>query len=110
MCSVGAQDFYLMYRFSVSQEMDPTPNFCDNKSWFDIKLLTDANCTDTKKGISQGTYSIAVSHVCKANKIQIKHAAHLGQVLGACAVEMTENFPDHIRILGNWDPKTQRRS
>ena len=81
--------------------MDPPPNFCDNKSWFDIKLLTDANSTDPKKGITLGTYSTAVGRVCAVNKIDAKHLAHLGRVLGACAAEMTENCPDHIRILGN---------
>ena len=104
MCSVGAQGFYLMYQFSTSQEMDPPPDFCDNKSWFDIKLLTDANSTDPKKGITQGTYSTPVGWVYATNNIDAKHLVHLGQVLGACAAEMTENCPDHIRILGNWNP------
>ena len=82
-------------------------DFCDNSFPFDKKLMTDTNSTDPNKGITQKTYSTAVGVVCVEKKIDASHLGHIGRVLGACAAEMREDCPDHIRILGNWNPKTQ---
>ena len=36
-----------------------------------------------------------------------KHTSHLGHILGPKKLEMLEANSEKIRVLGNWDPKTQ---
>ena len=77
MCSVGAQGFYLMYQFNISKEMELPPYFCHKSSWFNMKLLTDANSIDPKKGITQKIYSTSVGRFCAKMEIDARHLAHI---------------------------------
>ncbi len=38
MCPYGAIGFWFLYRFHVTKEMDPPPDFLENAAWFDIKV------------------------------------------------------------------------
>ena len=73
MCSIGAQGFYLMYRFEQSNEMYPIPDFCNNESWYGIKILTDANTKDPTKGITDTTYYTAVNQALDSLGIHSNH-------------------------------------
>jgi Centromere DNA-binding protein complex CBF3 subunit, domain 2 len=106
-CPVGAYAFYLMYRFSVSMEMSPPPDFTDNESWFDIKVLTDATRRNAKKGITDQVYGRAMKRTLQKIGIESNHYAHIGRVMGPKYLEFQEMSQDEIRIMGNWDPKTQ---
>ena len=107
MCSIGAQGFYLMYRFDQSNEMYPIPDFCNNESWYGIKILTDANTKDPTKGITDTTYYTAVNQALDSLGIHSNHFVHIGRVLGSCASEIEEDDSEDLRRLGNWDPKIQ---
>jgi hypothetical protein len=107
MCSIGAQGFYLMYRFEQSNEMHPIPDFCNNESWYGIKILTDANTKDPTKGITDTTYYSAVNQALNSLGIHSNHFVHIGRVLGSCASEIDEDDSEDLRRLGNWDPKMQ---
>ncbi|KAG7370192.1 centromere DNA-binding like protein [Nitzschia inconspicua] len=71
LCSIGALGFYLMYRFHYTGEWDNPPDFLDNKSWFDTKLLI---ASDSRRGsplnhtqrISDKSYAKAIKKVCKS--------------------------------------------
>lgn len=39
--------------------------------------------------------------------VATNHTAHLGRILGPKKLEMLEFLTDEIRVLGNWEPKTQ---
>jgi Centromere DNA-binding protein complex CBF3 subunit, domain 2 len=45
--------------------------------------------------------------VFKVLGLPTKHTAHLGRILGPKKLEMLESDQNDIRVLGNWDPKTQ---
>ena len=82
LCPVGAIGFYFLYRFHNSNEMDDL-NFCDNSTWFDIKLLTRHDCADITNCILDTLYAAAVKKVCVVNNIPTAHYAHIGRVLSA---------------------------
>ena len=76
---------------------------------FNIKLYMDGTAT-TKKlttGITSRRYAETMGNVFKIMGCFTKHTAHLGHILGPKKLELLELSPKKIRILGNWDPKTQ---
>jgi hypothetical protein len=48
-----------------------------------------------------------MTRVFKMMNLPMKHTANIGRTLGPKALEMLEFSQDEIKILGNWDPKTQ---
>ena len=106
-CPIGAYGFYLMYRFHLSKEFDCPPDFTSNENWFDMKVLTDGSPTTVNKGIGDQVYGGAMKEVLRGLGIQSKHWAHIGRVLGPKYLELHEAPQDDIRVMGNWDPKTQ---
>ena len=107
LCPIGALAFHLFYRFTISGEMEPPPDFTDNSAWFDIKLYTDCTLANRTKGIGASVYGDSIGRVFKVLNMRTKHTAHIGRKLGPKSLEMQEFSQDDIRILGNWDPKTQ---
>jgi hypothetical protein len=87
--------------------MDPPPDFTNNSAWYDMKLYTDGTKTNVNKGIRPQAYGDMMTRVFKIMNLPTKHTAHIGRTLGPKALEMLEFSQDEIRILGNWDPKTQ---
>ena len=45
LCCIGALSFYLMLRFAITGEFAQftVDDWCNNKAWFDVKLLVDVN-------------------------------------------------------------------
>ena len=112
MCPIGALGFYLMYRFSTTNEFDGDriPDFTSNEAWFDIKLLVESNTQDFKKSIKNTSYAQAVKAACDFHKIASNHCVHLGRVIGHKEGEMNGDDIEELRQLGNWDPKTQEKA
>lgn len=107
-CPISSFGFMLYLCFHLSGEMSPPPDFTINKSWFDIKLLADCNFGKREnKCMSNYTYSKSMKSVLSNVGITSKHYVHLGRVLGPVYLEYMESESEDIRILGNWDPKTQ---
>jgi hypothetical protein len=113
-CAVGALGFYLMYRFYVSSEMNPPPDFANNAAWFDIKLLVDAHCTrqtahspnrrgSNTKAMDDAHYGNVIKDVCKKLEIPQNKQLHIGRVIGVKVAELEELAPDLIKNIGNWD-------
>jgi hypothetical protein len=114
-CAVGALGFYLMYRFYVSSEMNPPPDFASNAAWFDIKLLVDAHCTrcstthspnrrgSNTKAMDDAHYGNVIKDVCKKLEIPQNKQLHIGRVIGVKVAELEELAPDLIKNIGNWD-------
>ena len=76
LCGVGAMAMYLMYRFELSKEMDPPPDFTKNDSWFDIKLLTDGTIQNITTGIANTTYGDHMKLVIRHLGIPAVHWRH----------------------------------
>jgi hypothetical protein len=106
-CPIGAYGLYLMYRFHLSKEFDCPPDFTANENWFDMKVLTDGSPKTVNKGIGDQVYGAAMKEVLLSLGIHSKHWAHIGRVLGPKFLELQEAPQDDIRVMGNWDPKTQ---
>ena len=111
-CPVGAKGFYLLYRFEHSNEfdIDNLPDFHNNSEWFDIKLLTDSTSKDNKKILSNASYGKMVQKACTNLQIHSNHFVHIGRVMGSFESELDGDEHEDLRVLGNWDPKTQEKS
>jgi hypothetical protein len=84
------------------------PNFCDNASWFDIKLMSDGTLDNTK-ALQKTTFTEQVEEMFEALQIISNHTGHWGRVAAPAALEQEELDHSLIRILGNWDPTTQEQ-
>ena len=72
-CPIGPIAFHLFYHFEVTKEMDnPSIDFFDNSTWFDIKFITDISCRDQTKILENKTYSTAIDQTCKVLGISTK--------------------------------------
>ena len=100
--AVGAFAFYLLLRFHISREMDDgvRPDFTDNNSWFNIKILTDGTRKNNTKEMGKQSYIEDVRDIFKQLKIVSNHFGHWGRVSGPVELEFLEISPEHIRNLG----------
>lgn len=114
LCSIGGTAFYFAMRFWLTKEFEnfAFTDFLDNRKWFDIKLLTDATRSDHdhNKPMANDTYAKAIKDVLGKLGLASNHWVHLGRTLGPKLLEVLEVEAEDIRILGNWDPKTQECS
>jgi hypothetical protein len=114
LCSYGAFCFYLAFRFFLTHEFDKftVDDWCDNRKWFDIKLLVDASRSDADytKCMDNATYASAIKRVLGELGIPSCHWVHLGRTIGPKILELLEEEAEAIRVLGNWDPKIQETS
>ena len=109
-CPIGAKGFYFLIRFQVTNEFAFVPNFHNNASWFDMKLLIDSTTKDTNVSVSNTTYAKQIMLGCKEAGCFSNHQVHLGRVQGTMQAELEEDDMDQTRYLWNWDPKTQEKS
>jgi hypothetical protein len=110
LCAVGALGFYLLYRFEKTKEFESPPDFSDNNSWFDWKLLCDMQRGEDNaysKAIKDTCYAKTIREACRQLQISTCHFLHIGRVLGHHAGEENDDSQEDLRILGNWDPSTQ---
>ena len=108
---MGGMAFYLAMRFWLTSEFVnfEFADFLDNKKWFDIKLLTDANRSDHDhtQPMANDTYAKAIKAVLGKLGLSSNHWLHLGRTIGPKILEFLQVEQEHIRQLGNWDPSTQ---
>jgi hypothetical protein len=100
-CAIGAFAFYLLFRFSVSGEMDDDnrPDFSINEEWFDVKILSDGSL-DNKKVMNSRSYTEPLRKVFDKLGIIASHFGHFGRVVGPVKLEFEEVPTELIRILG----------
>lgn len=102
-CSIGAFGFYLLARFTQSGEMDAhRPNFFDNSSWFDIKIITAGKHEGNTEEFGKRTYITMIKSIFKKLNIQSAHFGHWGRVSGPIELEFMEIDQEFIRQLGKW--------
>lgn len=108
MCPIGAKALYLMFRFKVTGEMDPPPDFTSNEAWFDIKLLVDSTSTRASNttSVSDQYYAKTIKQVCSALKVPVTHFVHFGRKAGPPLLELEEVIATEIAELGNWNKDT----
>lgn len=111
-CPVGAYAFYLMVRFQETHEFDEGSgvDFGDNSTWFDFKLLVEAICKDTKKGMTNKSYARWMEKNLKDNALCGRHIIHLGRIWGSVLLDMLENESTGTQQLGNWATTVRDRS
>ena len=112
LCPVGAFGFYCMARFAMTKEFEGTncPDFTNNSSWYDIKLLISYGTNNgemspaegRKKKIAKDTYGKFIKRILKKLGISSNHYLHLGRVMGAAVLQLMERDEEEVRILGNW--------
>ena len=100
-CNIGGFGFYQLFRFNYSREMDEEfrPDFTDNKSWFDIKIMTDGT-RNNKKVLKKKNYTDDIKKALKELRIVTSHYGHWGRVNAPVELEFAELSPELIRILG----------
>src|SRR5210317_458255 len=117
LCPIGALGFYLMVRFKLTREFegDRCPDFTDNKSWYDIKLLvaigtgrkTENNSSGTpgrgKGEVSKDNFRSAISKILRKLEIPSKHFEHLGRIFGHMNLQFMQISEKFIQRLGNWN-------
>jgi len=106
LCPVGALAFYLFVRFWLTEEFDDDskcPDFTDNSSWYDIKLLVGIGTKGSRKeSMTFLPYYNAIVKILRENLIPSNHFQHLGRILGSTHLQFAEIPDDEIRQLGNW--------
>lgn len=110
LCAFGSLGFYLFYRFHFTHEMEPPPDFTENKAWFDMKLMIDAtrvNRANNTTHVSDQGYAKVIKKACLETKTPTKHFSHFGRVAGPAELEMMELDPMDIKLQGNWNPDVQ---
>ena len=75
-CPIGAFAFYLLYCFAVTGEIDDgrRPNFCNNKEWFNKKILGTVSNQDVS--IQKRTYCDQLSKLFKRLRILSASLGH----------------------------------
>ena len=108
LCCVGALSFYLQCRFWLTDEFADftVEDWCDNKKWFDIKLLTDVNGSDNTASMKNDSYGKHVKRVLCKLQIVCDKLLHLGRNLGAKILDLLEEEMLEIKRMGQWDPST----
>jgi Centromere DNA-binding protein complex CBF3 subunit, domain 2 len=106
LCCIGALSFYLMMRFSVTCEFEEftVDDWCDNKKWFDTKLLVDVNSADKTKKLQNDSYGDRVKAVLQSLGLACNKLLHLGRGLGAKLLDLLEEFKEENRQMGQWSP------
>ena len=100
-CAIGGFGFYLLLRFHISREMEPEnrPDFTENKTWFNWKVLTDGTLNNEKM-MSKKSYTDAIRKVFRELKIVTSHYGHWGRVSAPVELELNKLDPEQIRLLG----------
>jgi Centromere DNA-binding protein complex CBF3 subunit, domain 2 len=106
LCAVGSLAMYMMYRFYITDEFRnmTVDDWCNNESWFDIKLLSDTNATDNKKEMGKDSYGDHISRILQRLNLPMNKLLHLGRNIGSKILELLEEEDEAIRKMGNWNP------
>lgn len=104
LCCVAALSFYLAYRFFCTNELwnMSAEDWCDNKNWFDLKLLGRVDRADNTEPIKNDTFSKYIGRKLQENGCPDNKKLHLGRNIGAKCLELLEEEKDAIKALGNW--------
>ena len=104
MCVIGALAVYLWFRFDHTGEMDPPPDFTDNKAWFFIKLIVSSTCSKESNmtQIKIKNYADTMKDVLRKLEIYATHWGHFGRVSAPTMLELEEIPKSQIEALGNW--------
>ena len=87
LCPLGAGGFYLLHRFhTIKEKID----FTNNKKWFNIKLFTNNQGTNTEKPMDDQPYAKFVREACTDIGINPGHYIHFGRSVGAATADLKE--------------------
>ena len=105
-CPVAACSFYLQYRFHVTSEFlnFTADDWCDNRKWFDIKLLIDVNSLDNTKVMKNDSYSKTLRKTLTRLNLPATNLVHLGRKIGPKFLDVLKVEASEIQRLGNWNP------
>ena len=101
-CAVGALALYLFYRFYYSGEMDADvrPDFTKNRTWYQIKLLTNGSKCNNIVAVSRRSYTDKIRNCFKSLHIYASAFGHWGRIAAPPLMELEEVPPEFIRIMG----------
>ena len=106
LCPIAAFSFYLQYRFHVTGEFEDftVEDWCDNKKWFDVKLLVDVTSDNFSKEMKNDAYGKPLKKVLQRLGMPNSVVIHLGRKVGPKILELLEEESTDIQRLGNWNP------
>lgn len=103
-CTVGAEGFYLMYRFACSKEFDNERGHDLTKNdWFTIKLITSSGKELDTSAMSYDTYTTAFEKICKENSVKYPKKAQFGRHYGIIEMELAQVPREGVRLQGHWE-------
>lgn len=106
LCAVAAFSFYLQYRLFITDEFKDftVDQWCDNRQWFDIKLIVDVSSPDKTKGMKNDSYAQKLKSVLSRLNLPVSILVHLGRKLAPKLLDCFEEESKDIERLGNWNP------
>ncbi len=111
-CGMGAYSFYLAVRFHMTEEFATVEDdfFCENKNWFDVKLLVDCYANDYCKEMSNDSYAKFMKRILTEEQIPSNHVIHIGRVLGSADLELLKNDMSGTLDMGNWASDVHKKA
>ena len=116
LCAIGALAFYLMARFKLTGEFEgeKCPDFTNNRTWYNIKLLLAIGTSKKKKNanaatgrgegeVSKCNFKTAIKKILMKLGIASSHFEHLGRIFGHMNLQFLEIDEKFIQKLGNWN-------
>ena len=106
LCCIGSLSFYLNFRFFSTKEFEKftTDTWCNNRAWFDIKLLVDIHTKDNTTVLKKDSYSKKLREILKELGLSYNKLVHLGRKLGAHMLDFLEEFKEDKQLMGQWSP------
>ncbi len=112
MCTVGGYGLYLLERFEQTHEMSPPPDFTNNGSWFDMKILIDVDSSSvgTRKEIESRSYATLIRNICNKLGIPSNKLLHFGRKCSPKLLELYKVEDSMINKLANWGQDTLKKA
>ena len=106
LCCIGGLSFYLNFRFFVTREFSnfTSEDWCNNRSWFDIKLLVDVHSKDNCSTLKKDSYSKKIRSILQELGLSYNKLVHLGRKLGAHMLDFLEELKEEKQLMGQWNP------
>ena len=102
LCCIGGLSFYLNFRFFVTREFSnfTSEDWCNNRSWFDIKLLVDVHSKDNCSTLKKDSYSKKIRSILQELGLSYNKLVHLGRKLGAHMLDFLEELKEEKQLMG----------
>ena len=105
LCCICGLSLYLNFHFFVTREFAnfTSEDWCNNRSWFDIKLLVDVHGKDNCSTLKKDIYSKAICSILQELGLSYNKFVHLERKLGAHMLDFLEELKEERQVMGQWN-------